>query len=208
MQNHLEQQVTATAAVVADLQRSIASYENQLNTANLALAKAKQESDIIRARASTGDPAATSAFNRAQDAERAADAAIAEIRLVALPKAFSQLAEAERQAENARRDLAKPHDDALKRQIVAGSARIDKLLAEVAAELELRQRLVSELQSRDDGMVSRYEDRVGLKRIYKAMPAVIRSLPANPTAEFIALAESDRQFFNLPPVETATAKAA
>jgi hypothetical protein len=206
----LEDAVTETAAVVTDWKNSIAKIETQLNSANLALAKSKQEGEIHRAKAAAGDAAAIGACKHAQDAQREAESTITEIRLVALPKAVSQLAEAEREAENARRDLAKPHIEALKREVVADAAVIDEGLAVAAAAQERRLRNIAEIESweRDDGHVSRREDRVGLRRIYSALPAFMRSLPANPTAKFIPLAESDRQFFNLPPEETTTTKAA
>jgi hypothetical protein len=90
------------------------------------------------------------------------------------------------------------------RQCVAEGALIDKAFGEAAAAHERRLRNVAELQSwaQDGGMVSRHEDRVGLRRIYSALPSFIRSLPVNPTAAFIPLAESDRQFFSLPPEQT------
>jgi hypothetical protein len=209
MQEQFEKNVHDTAAVVEDWRRSIESYGNQLNTANAALVRTKHDGEIHRAKASTGDPAAIAAVNTARDAQRAAESTIEEIRR-ALPKAFSQLAEAERLAGNACRALARPHIEALKHECVAAAARIDRRNAENEVDYELRQRVLLELESwaQDDGMVSRHEDRVGLRRCYAAQSPFVRSLAANPTAKFIPLAESDRQFLGLPPAETATTKAA
>jgi hypothetical protein len=199
---NLEQRVAETAALVVAEQRAIASLDAQLNAANLALAKAKQQGEIHRAKASTGDPAAIDTVKRALDAQHAAESALEEIRRVAMPKAFSQLAAAEQAATNARRALARPHVEALKRQRVEAAARMDAAFAESAAAYADFERLGLELLQYDlgdSGMVSRGEDYRGLRRMYSALPAFMRSLPANPTAKFIPLAESERQFLGLPP---------
>jgi hypothetical protein len=201
MQTQLQQNVHETASIVQDWKNTIDEINTRLNAASAALAKAKQEGDVLRGRAATGDAAATDAFKAAQDAQAAAESALAELRQAALPKALSELAEAERIAGNAKRTAAQPRIDALKHQAVAAGARFDKAQAEGAAALELLQRVVTELGSyeNDAGMISRYEARIGLGRIYNALPECIRSLPANPAAKFILLAESLRQYWNPPP---------
>src|SRR5258706_831903 len=204
---HLEKQVAETAAVVTEWNSTIAKIETQLNAAGLALAKAKQEGEIHALKASTGDAAAIAAKYIAWDAQRDAESTIADLR-VALPKAFSQLAEAEQATENARRALAKPHREAKMRERVAISARIDKRNAENAADYELHRRLGLELLNdlaQDGGMMSRYEDLIGLKRISAAMPACLKTLPATDPTKFVPLAVSEAQFWSLPPEQPAKA---
>jgi hypothetical protein len=119
------------------------------------------------------------------------------------PAASLELAAAERAAETARRALAKPHVEALKRQRVAIGARMDKRLAEVAADYELYQRLGVEIQSYDPapdgGMMARHESFVGLQRISAALPACLKTLPASHPEKYIPLAVAEAQFWNLPP---------
>jgi uncharacterized coiled-coil DUF342 family protein len=91
-------EVERTAAVVADWKNAIDAIGNELNAANAALSKAKQESETIRAKASMGYAAAVVAFKHAQDAQREVESTIANLLREAMPNAMSQLAEAEREA--------------------------------------------------------------------------------------------------------------
>jgi hypothetical protein len=192
----------------------MAEIEEQTAAENRAIVAAKQECERHYNFAMTsGDAHAMAAVQRARSSQHEAEQRLAALLNLHWPAARQSLEAAEQAAANARRALAKPHIEALKRQCVAEAARMDEAFAEAEAAHERRQRYLLELQSwaqdGDGGMVSRHEDRVGLRRIYSALPAFMRSLPTNPTAKFIPLAESERQFWQLPPEQPAEkAKAA
>jgi predicted nucleic acid-binding Zn-ribbon protein len=97
----LEKAVAETAAVVADWQRSIAAIETQLNTANLALTRAKKHRESHALKASLGDAEATAQIKHARSEQHSAEQTIADL-AVALPAAEAHLANAEKAAASAR----------------------------------------------------------------------------------------------------------
>jgi hypothetical protein len=206
-----EDAVAATAATVADWRAKLAEIEEQIAAEKDAIAIAKQERERHTFAAQLADTRAIVAVEEAKAKQSEAEQRLADLVNQRWPAAWQSLAEAERLATNARREARRPHAEAQKRQCVIIGARIDKRYAENTADFELLQRIKLELQADDTGdsaMVSRGEAFVGLSRHYAALPAYIRSLPANPTAKFIPLAVSEAQFLGVPPVETTTTKAA
>src|ERR1700730_1850430 len=101
MQKHLEDQVSKTAAVVAECKATIAGIETQFNVAGLALAKAKKERESHALRAAKGQAAAVAAIKLARSDQLAAEQVIADLK-IALPEAEAELAVAEKAAASAR----------------------------------------------------------------------------------------------------------
>lgn len=163
---------------------------------------ARQERDRHTSASALGDAHAIAAVQKARAEQSHAEARLADLFNRRWPAAQRELVAAEQAAGNAKRALARPHVEALKRQRVKAASRIDAALAEAASAYGDFERLGLELQSYDlgdSGMVSRGEGYRGLQRMYSALPECLRSLPANPTAKFIPLAESEAQFWSLPP---------
>jgi len=216
MQKHLQKQVAETAAVVTDWKNSIAKIETQFNTANLALMRAKKQREAHALAASLGDGSAIAAIKQARSEQQNAEQIISDLKF-ALPAAEERLAAAEKAAESARHELAKLLGEKLMRSRVAAAARMDAAFAECAAAYSDFERLGRELQSFPDlniavsGNMSHWETVIGFRRIAAALPVFFLKLfPQTWTNEAprIALAQSEKDFWQLPPEQPEKAKAA
>jgi hypothetical protein len=212
MSNELEDTAAAAAETVAASQTKLAEIEAEIADQNHTIAIAKQQRERHAFSASTlADAHAIAMVEEARAQQAAAEKRLADLSNLRWHEARLELDAAERVLSTARRNLARPHVEALMRKRIAAGALMDKALAEVEAAFELHQRLGHELMSynvvQDSTMTTQYEGCVGLRRIFAALPECIKSLPAHST-KFVPLAESERQFLNLPPEETTTTKAA
>jgi hypothetical protein len=193
----LEDAVAATAATAADCLTKITKIEAQIAAEKHASMIARKVVEQHIFASSLGQAHAIAIVEKAKARQSDADQRVADLSNQRWPAARLELEAAERAAERARRALAKPHVDALKRQRVKAAARMDSAFAEAASAYSDFERLGLELLSYDrgdSGMTSRSEAYVGLRRIFAALPECIKSLPAHST-KFLPLAESERQFF-------------
>jgi hypothetical protein len=218
MQKQLEDQATKAAAVVLEKLDRTEKIAEQIQAANLALAKAKQEDEIHRAKASTGDPAAIAAVKTAHDAHCDAESTIANLR-VTLSAAAESLAEAERVAANARHQLANFKVEILIRERVDVAREISKVLADLLVPLAGRyEKLGHQIIDMPDaavlpnhGFTSDFENAMGAKRLRAAMPAFIQTLylgAPRDEQQKEDFATAEALCWNLPPEQPEKAKAA
>ncbi|SIO50125.1 hypothetical protein SAMN05443247_06639 [Bradyrhizobium erythrophlei] len=197
-----EDTVAAAEAAVADWRAELAQIDASIAAAKDTIRIAKQQREQNTFLASTADARAMGIVEKAKEQQHEAEQRLADLVNQRWPAAWRSLQAAEQAEANAKRAAARPHIEAVKREVIAADVRIDKRNAENAADVELRKRLMLELQSYDtgdSGMVSRLEASVGLQRIANAMPLSLRALPAPTAKHVIPLAESDGQYLNLPP---------
>jgi hypothetical protein len=212
---HLEKQVADTAEVVREWTNSVARIETELNTANLALMRAKKQREAHALNAAMNDPAAIAAVKHARAEQQSAEQTTGDLQ-IALPEAKAQLAEAEKAAASARAALAMFNAEKIMRARVQAAARMDDALAQASAAYADFERLGRELQSFPDlnfgssGNMSHWESVAGFRRIAAALPPFFLKLfPSTWTIEGAreSLAESERKFWQVAP-ETPSEKAA
>ncbi len=195
----LEDAVAEVAARAAQVK----ALEDQIAAENRAIMIAKQEiAQHTFAAQMLADARAIDIIEKARVQQSGAEAHLADIFNRRWPAAQAELAATEKAAANAKRALAKPHVDSLKREQVADDALIDKALAEVATICERRRQRALELHSHDtgdSGMVNRFKDAMGFQRIADAMPECLRTLPPAAARHVVPLAQSDGQYLGLPP---------
>jgi hypothetical protein len=83
---HLEKQVADTAEVVREWTNSVARIETELNTANLALMRAKKQREAHALNAAMNDPAAIAAVKHARAEQQSAEQTTGDLQ-IALPEA-------------------------------------------------------------------------------------------------------------------------
>jgi hypothetical protein len=212
---HLEKQVADAAEVVREWTNSVARIETELNTANLALMRAKKQRETHALKAAQADAAALAAVKNARQDQHSAEQTIEDLQ-IALPEAQAHLTEAEKAATAARAALAMFNAEKIMRVRVQAAARMDDALAQASAAYADFERLGRELQSFPDlnfgssGNMSHWESVAGFRRIAAALPPFFLKLfPSTWSIEGAreSLAESEQKFWQLPP-ENSAAKAA
>jgi hypothetical protein len=206
MQKQLEAKVSETAASVTNSKNSIAKIQTQLNSANLALTRARKERESHALQASLGDATAVAAIKAARDAQRDAEALLDDLR-VALPAAEASLAEAEKAAASAKAALSRFVAEGLMRKRIENAAQIDAWLAAGASLFDVRAKLGTEIVNMDvmprtmHG-TSNYEEAMGARRLRASLPAWISKLFPGAVHDEMPrqpLAISEAQFWSLPP---------
>jgi hypothetical protein len=191
MKQHLEEAVAETARVVEELKTNHqAKIEVAIAAANARLAEAAQHRERFRVDAYLGKPQAIAEIAKADGERASAENDLLNLRQ-ALRDVTLRLVEAERKAENARRNLRQFEVKILQRERVEIAAEMD----EARRNRERLEKIYDELGVRIIGMcdammhgVSDYEAAMGTKR----------RMSAN-------LAASEARQWNLPPPVEATA---
>jgi hypothetical protein len=216
-ETHLEDAVAKTAAEAACWHAKFKALEGQIADWTHAVTTATKLREEHGLAAALGESTALAAVKKARAEQHEAEQHLADLAAIALPASRVHLANAEKAAAAARHALAMHHGEKLMRQRVAAAAQMDQAFAVCAAAFGEYERLGQELQNFPDlnlaqgGGMARWEDAAGLKRIAAAVPICLTKLPAwtwtHPSAR-VPLADSEADFWSLPPVETQTSKAA
>jgi predicted nucleic acid-binding Zn-ribbon protein len=173
---HLEKQVSETAAVVADWKNSIAKIETQFNVAGLALARAKKTREAHALKAAMNDAAAVAAIKDARAEQLAAEQTIDDLK-IALPEMEAQLADAERAAASARHQLAKFAAEVLMKRRIDVAGKLDAVIADFSRLYAEYEKLGREIVNMDvmprdmHGGISNHEGAVGARRVRASLPA-------------------------------------
>jgi chromosome segregation ATPase len=204
----LEKQVDETAAVVADWKRSIAAIETQLNSANLALTRAKQLRESLALNASLGVSEAVAQIKHARSEQNTAEQTIGDLH-IALPEAQAQLASAEKAAESARREVAQYHAQQLQRQRVEVAGQLDAAISDFTrlfGEFEKLGNQIANMEAVPRNMhgMADHESAIGLRRVRAAFPKLMDRVFLNTHDETKkeALAVSEARHWNLAPIES------
>jgi hypothetical protein len=206
---HLEQQVTDSAAVVQAWSNAIARLETELNTANLAVLRAKKQREAHGLKAAMGDAVAQAAVRDARQEQQSAEATIGDLE-ISLPQARTELASAEKAAAGARAELAGFMARHLMRKRVEVACKIDSAIADLAKlllEFESLGRDISNADTRTNmfGMSSNHESAIGLRRVRAAFGGKIfdRIFPNAQYDEMKkqSLATAEATHWNLPAAE-------
>jgi DNA repair exonuclease SbcCD ATPase subunit len=208
---HLEKQVSETAAVVTDWKNSIAKIGTQLNVAGLAVTKAQKTREAHALKASLGDAAAIEAIKHARDEQQNAEQIISDLKF-ALPAASEQLAEAEKAAASARHALAEFNADVLKRKRVDVAGQLDKVIEDFARLFGEYEKLGREILSMDvmprtmDG-ISNHEGAIGARRVRASLPKLFWKLFPGAVYDEMKtenLAAAEGRFWGLAPIDSDT----
>lgn len=202
----LEVAVAAAAATVTDWRAKIAKIEAQIAAENHAITIAKQQREQHALASTLSEPNAVAAIRTARVDQYESEQRLADVS-IALPAARQHLDNAERAAAAARRELAMHQAQGMMRARVAAGARLDVGFAAIPEAYLEYDSLGRQLQSFPDldlaqGGMSRWEDCAGLKRLAAAVPAFLKTLLSwtwTHHAKHVPLAESERQFWSLPP---------
>jgi hypothetical protein len=203
---------TSAAAFVADWKDRVISLESQARDLDGVVARSVAAREGHALSALLGDSKAKFAISTARSAQQEAESDLGDIG-IALPAAKLQLDIAVKEAASARRALALVHAKKLMHQRVAAAAMIDAGNAMTAKGYADFERLGKELQNFPDldithgGSLSHYENVTGDRRIAASLPPFFLKLfpgiwNSDPRR---SLAESERDFWQLPPEENAKA---
>jgi chromosome segregation ATPase len=207
----LEKRVAETAAVVTDWKRSVAAIQTELNTANAALMRAKNQRETHAMAARLGDATAAAAVKSARGEQYVAEQDIVDLQL-ALPEAQAKLATAERNAESARRELAQHHAQQLQRSRIEVAGQIDAVIADFTRLLNEYEKLGHAIANADalprnlHGM-SDHEGCIGLRRVRAALPKFLDKVYPNSLHDENLkenLATTEARHWNLAPEQSET----
>jgi len=207
----LEKAVDEAAAKVADWRRSVAGIETQLNTANLALVRAKETRQTHALKASLGDDAeAVAQIKHARSEQHSAEQIIGDLQ-IAHPEALASLAEAEKIAAGARNALAQFMAGQVMKERIALAGQIDSVVADLTQLLVEFEKLGHEIANSPGimpsnmfGMVSN-DDAIGLRRVRASLPKIFDRVFPNAQHDEMKkenLATTEARHWNLPPIES------
>jgi molecular chaperone GrpE (heat shock protein) len=206
----LEKLIVATAAVVTEWKRHAAAIETELNTANASLARAQEHRSTHALQASLGEAAAIAAVEIARSEQHSAEQTIGDLQ-ISLQQAQAKLAGAEKNAESARRELAKFLAEKIMKKRIEVAGQLDAAIADFARLFNEFEKLGHEIANA--GAVPRnlhgmadHEGAIGLRRVRAALPKFLDKV--FPTAlhdenlkENLAITEA--RHWNLQPLESA-----
>jgi chromosome segregation ATPase len=208
----LDKVVAATAKTVESWRSNIKAIEAKISDANARLAKADHHRQRFALDARLGKPQAIEEVAKAR-----AESASAEADLRNLQQALSdvklRLVEAEREAENARRNLRRFEVRILQREMIENAAAFDEAGRNLERLYLRREELGRQIINISDAMqqgMHAYESAVGGQRLRASLPSFLWKLPAAYEMHGMkpeSLAVTEARFWNLP-VETTTTKAA
>ena len=211
---HLQQRVEDTAAVVQAWGSAISRLEAELNTANLAVMRAKKQRETHALKAAMSDEAALAAVKQARIEQQSAEATIGDIE-ISLPQARAELASAEREAAGARRAVARVMAEQLMKKRIEVSGRIDSVIADLLTPLlDEYEKLGGEIVNMPDVVsrsifgVASNETALGLRRVRAALPKIFDRIFPNAQYDEMRkgpLEKSEAEHWNLPPVDEAKA---
>ena len=211
----LEHAITEAAKRVASWTANAKKIEQQIAAAKGRIATADNQRKQSALAASLGDRAAIGELAAARAVHATAVGDLADLGH-ALNDAAAKLWEAEAEAKGARNALAKFEADVLKRKRVALAGEIDKTVATLASQYREYEQIGNEIVNTDPlplnlhGM-NNAEGAAGARRIRAAVPKLLEQVfqsAAHDEQKKEPLATTEARFWNLPPVETSTAKAA
>jgi hypothetical protein len=210
---HLQQRVEDTAAVVQAWGSAISRLEAELNTANLAVMRAKKQRETHALKAAMSDEAALAAVKQARIEQQSAEATIGDIE-ISLPQARAELASAEREAAGARRAVARVMAEQLMKKRIEVSGRIDSVIADLLTPLlDEYEKLGGEIVNMPDVVsrsifgVASNETALGLRRVRAALPKIFDRIFPNAQYDEMKkapLEKSEAEHWNLPPVDEAS----
>ena len=210
---HLQQRVEDTAAVVQAWGSAISRLEAELNTANLAVMRAKKQRETHALKAAMSDEAALAAVKQARIEQQSAEATIGDIE-ISLPQARAELASAEREAAGARRAVARVMAEQLMKKRIEVSGRIDSVIADLLTPLlDEYEKLGGEIVNMPDVVsrsifgVASNETALGLRRVRAALPKIFDRIFPNAQYDEMRkgpLEKSEAEHWNLPPVDEAS----
>jgi len=211
---HLQQRVEDTAAVVQAWGSAISRLEAELNTANLAVMRAKKQRETHALKAAMSDEAALAAVKQARIEQQSAEATIGDIE-ISLPQARAELASAEREAAGARRAVARVMAEQLMKKRIEVSGRIDSVIADLLTPLlDEYEKLGGEIVNMPDVVsrsifgVASNESALGLRRVRAALPKIFDRIYPNAQYDEMKkapLEKSEAEHWNLPPAEAVKA---
>jgi hypothetical protein len=211
----LEKAVTDATRVAEEWAANIRKIESQIADANSRLEKSEAHRKKFALDASLGNPDAISQITKARAESLSAAGDQADLSQ-ALADAKLRLVEVERAAKAAMSNLAKFEVEILQRKRVDIAGELDQVSADFARLYAQYEALGAQILSMDVlprtmvGM-SNHEGAVGLRRVRASLPAIFWKLfPGSLHDEMKTenLSTSEAKFWNLPPVETTTTKAA
>jgi hypothetical protein len=209
----LEKRVAETAAVVTEWKGTIAKITTEINNANVAHANAKKTREEHGLKAAMGDANSVSEITHARSSQTSAEQTIADLADIALPAATTHLANAERAAASARRNLAQYHAGLLQRRRVEVAGEIDSVIADFVRLFGEFEKLGHEIansevmpQQNMFGSVS-HDGAIGLRRVRAALPKFLDGVYPNSLhdeAKKEALAITEARQWALAPVAVET----
>jgi hypothetical protein len=211
----LEGQIIEANAVAEQWRTNQSSINTQIASARAIIESADADRKRLALAASLGDPEATGALAKARAAHTASVSDLADLGH-ALDEAAAKLSEAQAEAVNAHRALAKFEAAGLKRERVNLAGEIDSVIAKLASLLSEFDDIGAEIAAKEPLQQNMFgsltnDGAIGLRRVRAALPKLFDRI--FPNAQFDeqkkeALAISEARHWNLPPEQPAEEKAA
>jgi hypothetical protein len=159
--------------------------------------------------AARGDVGAKNALDKLLTEDLAAERTLADLRLVVLPQAEAELANAERTLKSAETEFRKKEIERLARARVDAARQIDQALADFSAAFADYESLGRELYA----AASDFQNQISLSETFDGMARLSAALPMKPFYDLRhrhsfapigtskSLAASEASYWRLPPIE-------
>ena len=202
-----------TAELVAERRKNISDIRAAIAAQEEIVAGSELRRQPYVLQAARGDVAAKNTLDKLLHEDLAAERTLSDLRLVVLPQAEAELANAERTLKSAETEFRKKEIERLAHARVGAARQIDQALADFSAAFADYEKLGRELYA----AASDFQNQISLSETFDGMARLSAALPAKPFYDLrhrhsfapigtsSSLAAAEAAFWRLPAVEAVKA---